>query len=143
MRRRLIFLLLFVPLAARPALAQSCILSVAPVVFGNYQPYATAPLDSTGRVTANCSDGVSAMVAMNPGLGGNFAGRRMQGPGGSLAYQLYANPAHNMVWGDGTAGSVLAPLSSSGGVTIYGRMPAGQIAAAGAYSDTILVTISF
>ncbi len=124
--------------------AQTCTVSVTPVNFGNYSPFAAA-LDSTGQVSVNCTGVASYTVTMNAGIhgGGSFVGRRMSNGQSALSYQLYSDAARTMVWGDGSGGSTSVSAPSSGALTVYGRVPARQNVSAGAYSDTILVTIDY
>jgi spore coat protein U-like protein len=55
----------------------------------------------------------------------------------------------SVVWGDGTAGTatVVQPKvmrnKPPAAITIYGRIPAGQDVSAGAYGDTLTVTITW
>ena len=69
----------------------------------------------------------------------------MAGPGGDkLGYNLYTTAARNVIWGDGTAGTVTLPTSPSASpVTVYGRIFMLQSARAGSYSDTIIATFNF
>ncbi len=60
-----------------------------------------------------------------------------------LVYQLYDNTGRTTVWGNGSGGTATISMNSSGTATIYGRLPAKQNVSAGAYADTILVTVSF
>ena len=69
-----------------------------------------------------------------------------------LNYNLYFDAAYTQVRGDGTGGSQTGganfTLSNSNKTdsttsTIYGRAPALQDVAAGTYSDTITVTITY
>jgi spore coat protein U-like protein len=72
--------------------------------------------------------------------------------GGSiLSYNLYTSAAHTTVWGDGSGST--ADVSSSlnwlqiGNASfnypVYGVIPAGQDRAAGAFIDTITVTVNY
>ena len=52
------------------------------------------------------------------------------------------DPARTVVWGDGTDGSSLfAAPEGNVQALVYARIPAGQDVAAGAYTDTLVVTI--
>jgi spore coat protein U-like protein len=147
-----------VPLWLAPswALAQSggCTVLALPVIFGTYIPFSGTPNDSTGSVTVTCSGAVPSgyVIALNAGIfgGNNFANRRMATVGGFLDYQLYSDPAHTIVWGDGTGGSnvttgppCLSPSYCGATYTVYGRIPARQAARPGIYTDVTLVTVTF
>lgn len=132
------------------ALLQNCTVSAVPVSFGIYNPLAGAPTTATGTVTVNCTVGLlgSWTVELSSGNSGNFATRRMTNGGSSLSYNLYTSAAYVSVWGDGTGGTSVDSGSSLLGMTnssytVYGRIPAGQDAAAGTFTDTIVVTLNY
>jgi spore coat protein U-like protein len=65
-------------------------------------------------------------------------------PAGTLAYGIYQDQ-NNTVWGsDGTSQS-FTPTSNGAdtGLTAYGKIPAGQNAPVGNYSDTVAVTVAY
>ena len=71
--------------------------------------------------------------------------RTMLSGANTLNYNLYFNAARTNIWGDGTAGTVVwarnVNRNTNYNRTVFGRIPAGQDAAAGAYTDTIVATI--
>ncbi|TAM09583.1 MAG: SCPU domain-containing protein [Nevskiaceae bacterium] len=134
------------------------------VNFGTYDPSSGMSDDVTGGITVNCngtltlfgSNTVNASIKLSPGKAGNFSPRRMSGLGsGGLPYNLYTSGSHSVIWGDGTGGSSVLPMtialtgilgllaSGSATATIYGRIPPGQAVTAGTYSDSILVTVTY
>jgi spore coat protein U-like protein len=136
---------------AAPAGA-ACTISATGVAFGNYDPQSLSPDDSTGSVNVDCkSTDPAPNVALSAGLSGSYAPRAMTGGSYSLPYNLYTTTARNIVWGDGTSGTVTLTLSggtSSGGrrlysQSVYGRIPAGRNVGAGSYSDTIILTVTW
>jgi spore coat protein U-like protein len=69
-----------------------------------------------------------------------------------LSYNLYFDAAYTQIRGNGTGGSqqggatfTLTPSAPTGSTTsvIYGRIPALQDVAAGSYTDTIIVTVTY
>lgn len=139
--------------AARPgaAAAATCtVTTISPVVFGAYDRFAPSPTDSTGGITFECSDVDVADVVridLGPGAANGFAPRTLISGAVTMAYNLYLDAARLSVWGDGTAGtSTYGPVHPAEGptsLTIYGRLPAGQGQPAGAYGDTLTVTLQF
>ena len=137
------------------ALLQSCTVSGVPVSFGIYNPLAGAPTTATGTVTVSCTVTLigfleSWTVALSSGNSGNFTTRRLANGSSSLSYNLYTSAAYTSVWGDGSGSTSVASGSSLLGVgttntnyTVYGRIPAGQDAAAGTFTDTIVVTLNY
>ncbi|WP_338868912.1 spore coat U domain-containing protein [Myxococcus stipitatus] len=120
--------------------------------FGAYTSAATLPLDTTGSITYRCdSQPALATIALDlsTGSGGSYSPRTLQGPSGhTLNYNLYQDAARLRIWGNGTLGTtrygpVLCVNGADVTLTIYGRIPAGQAAAAGSYSDTLVITMTF
>jgi spore coat protein U-like protein len=136
-------------IGAAPASAAQCDLETTSVVFGSYNVFATAPVDSTGTVRLNCNGGAkSVRVSISRGQGGSYAPRSLRRAAESLGYNFFLDAGRSTVWGDGTGGSsaYLAgnpPNNKDVDVTIYGRIFAGQDISAGAYSDSVAVTIDF
>jgi spore coat protein U-like protein len=137
-------LALVLALLARQALA-ACTATAVPVIFGAYNPVSGQVLDSAGRVDVSCVPSAGYTISLSAGLG-SYAARQMASGPDRLEYNLYTDFARTIVWGDGTGGSFsvggtagIAPVSH----TVHGRIPRGQPVRAGAYSDTVLVTVSF
>ena len=65
----------------------------------------------------------------------------------TMDYNLFTDAAHLTIWGDGTPGTILvagiAPNNTNVIHTVYGRIPGNQNLFAGAYTDTITVTITY
>jgi len=149
----------FAPLSAMAA--YGCSVVVVGVNFGTYDPVAAAPDDSAGRVDVTCTnvpgtgvDNVAYGIALSPGVAGNFNPRRLASGNARLDYNLFRDAGRTQVWGNGTSGSFLVsgnlrvgPGQGNGTRSnthdIFGRVPAQQDAAAGAYGDTIVVTLTF
>ncbi|MFT6452984.1 MAG: hypothetical protein ACJA06_002493 [Halocynthiibacter sp.] len=72
------------------------------------------------------------------------ANRTMKNLLSSLNYGIYIDSAHSQPWGSlpgATVSGVGAGLSQS--YPVYGRIPAGQTAAVGVITDSVLVTVSY
>lgn len=126
-----------------------CTISTTGVSFGSYDVYSASALDSTGSVTYNCGLGtILISVDISKGASAAFDPRTMQNGVNALNYNLYTDAARSTIWGDGTAGTsqysaTLPPLNTDVTVTVYGRATALQDVAAGAYADTVVVTVNF
>lgn len=147
--------------SATSATAQSCAVNVAAISFGNYDPLATVPNDSTTVVTLSCSVAVSGgsgrvNYTLSSSAGsGSFADRWLVSGTNRISYNLYVDPAISpaTVWGDGAAGTrtitgSLGPLnrskpSESVSFTIYARIPARQDVPVGFYSSSVIVTVDY
>lgn len=143
---------LFAALAAGRSDA-ACNVSATGINFGNYDVFATAPVDSTGTVTVSCDDipPASPVIAIGPGGAGTFLPRRMRHASrpDTLAYNVFTSPAMSVVWGDGTGGTGTVAAGRSPGrrpprpIPIYARIPAGQNVSAGSYGDTLVITVTW
>ncbi|WP_260928894.1 spore coat U domain-containing protein [Novosphingobium sp. 9] len=131
----------------------SCGVTSTGLAFGNYDAGTTAPRDVNATVTVNCTSlaqiNGGAVISLSGGESGNPAARRMVKGADTLTYQIYSNTARTTVWGNGTGGtstvtvSLTGLLSSSATATAYGRIPARQFVRAGAYTDTVTITVTY
>lgn len=135
----------------------SCVISGAnDINFGTYDPtgaQGTSALDAQGSIAVRCTAGsTNVKVALDQGMNADAGStnetplRRMVSGSNYLSYQLYQDSGRATVWGDGSAELVIPSFASSiTPVTLdtHGRIPAGQNAAIGSYSDTVGVTVTF
>ncbi len=141
------------------ATAATCVLNGGRVNFGAYNPVAAFPTDGAGTLSLQCTwsgsggaEHINYVVTFSTGVSGTYAARTMVSGANMLTYNLYVDTARTQVWGDGSASTSVwsGSMNVSNGqpvrtdtTTDYGRIPAGQDAAVGAYSDTITVTVNF
>ncbi|MGK2741149.1 Csu type fimbrial protein [Tepidicaulis sp. LMO-SS28] len=134
----------------------SCEVTATGLSFGAYNPLSGIPADAAGQVSVRCSALVLGAlvgytVQLGPGLSGVASARQMSSGGHTLSYNLYADPSCTQILGDGSGAT---SIFSDGYLldllyfrtrdyTVYGRMPAGQNAAAGSYSDVLAATVVF
>lgn len=152
MRRSLIAAVVIVAVSGNAG-AYTCTVAATGVNFGVYNPLAATPDDATGTVTLTCNLLVglftSWTVALSTG-NGSYSPRLLKNGVNSLSYNLYTSAAYSSVWGDGSGSTTLlsdqALLVIGANIntyTVYGRISAGQDAAAGSYLDTIVVTVDY
>jgi len=135
------------------AACTGCTVSIgsASVPFGNYDPFATSNLTTTGTIAIVASAPVAATIPVTVALSagaGTYAQRHFAGPG--MNYALTTLPG-GTTFGDGSTGTLtvnvlalaaLVPITTN--VPVYGSIPAGQRSfAAATYHDTITVTLTF
>ena len=127
----------------------SCVVVASPLTFGNYNGISGGMLDAAAAITPICTSGTAYSIAIDAGLGSGatMTSRILTGPdGATLNYGIFTDTNRLTVWGDGTGGTSWVVASGVGlaqPVTMYGRVPAGQAATVGAYSDTLTITVSY
>ncbi len=131
----------------------SCTVTTSGIDFGNYNPVTLSDNDSSGTIRVRCTLLValagSYTIELSKGASATYAQRTLANGASILNYNVYTTNARNQIWGDGTGGSqsVTNNFSALLGIdqttNIYGRIPAGQNAAAGPYSDVLIVTVIF
>jgi spore coat protein U-like protein len=127
--------------------AAACQLTAVPTIaFGALNP--TANNDAQGDITWVCTNGFNSQIQLGAG-GSTQINNRAMGGAGTLPYQLYTDAARTALFGDGSTGNAVN-VAGQGyalpqNVTVYGRVLQADaaVAGAGAYTDTVTVTIVF
>jgi spore coat protein U-like protein len=130
-------------LGVSASVAATCTISTSAVAFG---AYSGVLVDATGTVTANCVTGTAWTIGLGAGNGtaATTSNRKMKSGANELAYALYSDSTHTTNWGNVVGDSVAGTgTGASQNQTVYGRIPAGAVPAAGSYSDTVVATINF
>ena len=125
----------------------SCTVAVSNMDFGNIDAAIVAPVDQTASISITCTNDSAYTVGLDHGVHAVDAGptgRRMDNGGNLLAYGLYQDASRSLAWGFGT-GTVAAGVGTGGNqaLTVFGRIPAGQQAVAGTYSDRVVVVVTY
>lgn len=101
-------------------------------------------------VTVSCVRAIDTLpafvVSLSRGSSPTYTPRTMTSGANTLTYNIYNQAAFTTIWGDGTGGTATRPYGGGGNSAAgigYGRIPAGQYVAAGAYLDTITVTVTY
>ena len=132
------------------SVGKNCTISAANLALGEF--VGDNNLTAQSDITVRCTNGTAFSIALDDGVTGTYAGRRMVGPGGnSLVYNLYTDNTYAAVWGDDTGTTDVVGGSGTGMAnaltrTVYGRLLAADnvgAVEAGAYSDTIVATITY
>ena len=151
--------LLAILLALAPAAAGAvtlCSFSSTPGMdFGGYDDSSPVNTDSTTSIVVQCfrvGGPADADVTLQIGPSANsgtITARQMRSGANAMNYNLYRDAGRSQVWGQ-TSGvdTVTATVTNipnngfkSGTFVIYGRIPALQNVAAGAYSDSVQITV--
>lgn len=126
----------------------SCLVSATPLAFGTYDPVSTTPANATSSITVTCTSGTSFVVGLNAGSapGATVTARQMSNAANRLDYGLFRNAGRTDNWGNTPGVDALAPITATATpsvVPVYGQIAAQQNIPAGAYSDTVTVTVTY
>lgn len=121
------------------------------LAFGPYTSGQLTNVDTTTQVGATCSAGTAYQIALNDGANwglSTYTSVRAlsNGTGGFLAYFLMMNSVAGAQWGDNVHnGGVYSGMGNNAGqlITVAGRIPFGQAAAPGNYTDSVIATLSY
>ncbi|HGY5049828.1 TPA: spore coat U domain-containing protein [Citrobacter freundii] len=122
------------------------LVSVDPMDFGEKTPVDGTRLSGSAQssVVVRCPVGTSYTVAMDMGQHSDGSSRRMCNGSECVTYGLYQDAGGSVTW-DNSA-NVLTEISSTGNnqsIPVYGKIPAQEWPAAGDYTDTVVVTLSY
>lgn len=131
----------------------SCTISAAPLAL-TYDPVVanlTAPSTSMAALTVACTNGSASTITLGQGL--NFdsgstdalpARRALNGSANFLSYVLYQDAGYSTIWGNTVeTGEAHTGTGTVDTVNVYASMPGGQNVPAGAYTDSVVATITF
>ena len=133
-------------------ITSTCVVGASTLSFGAIggDPSGTP---SAGSLTVKCTAGTHYDIDLGKGTGGISANRVMKGSkGGTVAYNLYYDPANTQVWGSATtngkswAGWAGTDRVGTGGgelINVYGLIAANQNGVPDTYSDTVIITINY
>lgn len=153
---RLLFALALI--ACAPAWAQqtTCTSTGLAINLGTYVSYQSTDLDSAATMNVNCSrKGGPANVTVSVGLGpsstsGTITARQLRGPVDRLNYNFYRDTSRQLVWGETIGANAVSQTrnirnntTETFTFTIFGRIHGLQDIAAGAYQDSLLMTVTF
>jgi spore coat protein U-like protein len=136
-------------LGAGQARAACTVSLVSNVAFGTYNVFSASALDSTGQISYRCSRDThpSVRITLTRGSSPTYAARQLRHGADVLVYNLYRDSTRLLVWGDETPGTSAYydkyPGSGRVYVSVFGRVPSGQDAAVGSYTDSITVVVNF
>lgn len=119
----------------------TCVVATTPVVFANV---GLTSATANGAITVNCTNSDPVSIALDGGTSGDIAARELTHSSSSatFTYQLFSNAGRTTVWGDGVTGSALSSSGPSQTLTVYGETTSAP-QAAGSYTDTVQVTVTY
>jgi len=106
-----------------------------------------ANVDQTSTITLTCTNGAAYSLGLDAGsgTGSTIADRKLANGATSLSYQLYRDSNRMQLWGNTPATDTAngTGTGTASTVTVYGRVPPQSTPAAGSYTSTIIVTITY
>jgi spore coat protein U-like protein len=126
-----------------------CSVVTGDLAFGSsYVSGQVADLDTVSTVIVNCDPGRKVAIKMGqglhpaPGSSDNNPRRRMQNGPYYLDYNIYEDATYTTVW-DNRSNAIKTTRVFPYTATVYGRIPGGQAASPGTYSDTVITTVHY
>ena len=128
----------------------SCTVSATPMSFGAPTAIGVSAIDSTSTISLVCTNGATYNVALDNGLNAT-TGQRYMSNGATtptkVPYGIFTDVARGSAWGSTSGVNTVAGSAGTSGsvvLTAYGRIPSSAPSVgAGAYTDTVTVTVSF
>lgn len=131
---------------------RTCDVAVTNLVFGTV--LVQQRTDSTGSITLTCNgtgNNNPYSVAISEGGSNSFLDRFMFNGNNTLRYNLFIDPAHRIIWGNGLGETQVQVgtfdfkfnRTESATLTVYGEMPVQALPPPGRYTDVLLVTVVF
>lgn len=107
-----------------------------------------ANIDAQSTIVVQCTNGTPFNLGLGAGTGtgATVTNRLMTGPSSAtVGYSLYTTAARSTVWGNtiGTDTQTGTGTGAAQNFIVYGRVPAQTTPGAGAYSDTVAVTLTY
>jgi spore coat protein U-like protein len=112
-------------------------------------------IDSTATITVQATNTTPYSIGLGNGANASGSQRRVRlgATSNFINYNLYTNAGRSQAWttttqtASCTGGAGTCVLGTGTGsaqnVTVYGRVPPQAIPAAGAFTDTVVVTVTF
>ena len=124
----------------------NCLVTATNVDFGATGPL-VANVDAAGAITARCTNTTPYSIALSNGAGGGSGPtlRKMVKGAVAITYGLYQDAARAQPFGS-TLNTDTVSGTGTGlaqAINVYGRVPPQATPAAGAYADTITVTLTY
>ncbi|MDE2445080.1 MAG: spore coat protein U domain-containing protein [Alphaproteobacteria bacterium] len=126
----------------------SCNISTTPMSFGTNANLTTTKT-SSNQISVTCTNGVRYTLGLGYGANGGTSptNRFMVNPGNGqkIIYGIYQNSSMTLPWGI-TSGSDVVSGTATGltqSYTAYGQIPVQATPNGGAYSDTVVITLTY
>jgi spore coat protein U-like protein len=137
------------PIVISTVVLSTCTIVPSAIVFPDYALGEQSNI--TGNIAVTCTpDVTSYQVALDAGTGSGASvsgGRKMTSltvPGATLTYNLYRDANRTQPWGSTRdVDTVVSTGTLLQNYTVYAKLPMNQYVAAGAYQDTVSVSLLY
>jgi spore coat protein U-like protein len=131
---------------ATATVIKNCTVSATTLNFGS-SGVISANIDQTSTIQVQCTNTTPYNVGLNAGTapGATVTTRKMASGAKQINYSLFRDVGRTTNWGN-TVGTDTAASTGTGATqnfTVFGRVPPQTTPAPGAYSDTIVATVTF
>lgn len=124
--------------------------SIGSLSFGAYDVFGPN-VDTASSISFLCTGvmpGNTVVIDFSIGSAPSFTPRQMVSGAFRLNYNIYLDASRIAIWGDGTGGSsrygpVTPPEATTVNVSVFGRIPSGQDAHVGTYTDNVVITMHY
>ena len=128
----------------------SCTIAATPMSFGAPTAIGGSNIDSTSTISLVCTNGSTYDVSLDQGLHSTGTQRFMSNGAATpvkVPYGIFTDSARSAAWGSTSGTNTVAGSAGTSGavvLTAYGRIPSSATSVgAGAYLDTVTVTVTF
>jgi len=123
----------------------SCTASVDDLDFGSIGDF-DANVDAAADITVTCTGETPFQIGLDNGENHTGTTRAMLITGGgteTVEYGLFSDEARTTAWGNTLGDDTHGGTGTAGAQTVilYGRVPSGQTAVVGSFSDTVVATL--
>lgn len=135
-------------MTVRITIQSQCLVQSASILDFGTNGVLAAAVNQTSTITVQCTNSTPYNVGLGAGAGSGatVTNRLMTGPGAAtIGYALYRDAARTLNWG-GTVGTDTLAGTGNGSaqpLTVYGQVPAQSTPAAGVYTDTVAITVTY
>jgi spore coat protein U-like protein len=134
-------------IAVTATVQSACTVVASPLAFGTYNPISASNLDATTTLNVTCTQGTAYNVGLNAGggAGATTTVRKLTSSGHTLNYALYQDSNRTTNWGNAVGTDTVPGTAGTGATayTVYGRIAGSQNTTAGAYTDSVTVTVTY
>jgi len=126
----------------------TCTIAANPLAFGTVSTGTSGNANASANLSVTCPTGLPYNIGLQSvNAGGSGGGGTMKSGALTLAYNLYQNAGNTTAWGNTVGTNTVALTGTNAAQTqvVYGQVlqAAANAAAAGAYTDTVTVTVFY